>query len=72
MKVRLTALAVVAMLNLGAVAQAAPPALTDEVSAWLKAYDAAFDSRQVEKLTPFYHPEVTPAKLPYCYYWCVL
>lgn len=59
MNIRLTTLALGAMLTLGAAAQAEPPALTTEVVAWLKAYDTAFDSREVEKLTPFYHPDVT-------------
>lgn len=59
MNIRLTTLALGAMLTLGAAAHAEPPALTTEVVAWLKAYDTAFDSREVEKLTPFYHPDVT-------------
>lgn len=59
MNSRLTTLALVAMLTLGAAAHAESPTLTTEVAAWLKAYDTAFDSRDVERLTPFYHPEVT-------------
>ncbi|MCL4822325.1 MAG: nuclear transport factor 2 family protein [Vicinamibacteria bacterium] len=59
MNTRLGTLALAAMLTVGAAAHAEPPALTAEVVTWLKAYDAAFDSRQVEQLTPFYHPDVT-------------
>jgi ketosteroid isomerase-like protein len=56
---RSSILALAATLSLCAPAQADPPALTGEVAAWLKAYDTAFASRDVERLTPFYHPEVT-------------
>lgn len=29
------------------------------VEAWLKGYDAAFNAKDVSKLAPFYHPDVT-------------
>jgi ketosteroid isomerase-like protein len=59
MNVRLAVLALGALLTAASPGDAQSPELTTEVAAWLKAYDAAFDSRQVENLTPFYHPDVT-------------
>ncbi len=59
MNPRPSTLALVATLSLCVPAHAEPPALTGEVAAWLKAYDTAFASRDVERLTPFYHPDVT-------------
>lgn len=31
----------------------------DRITAWLQAYDAAFNAKDVEKLATFYHPDVT-------------
>lgn len=59
MNVRLAVLALGALLTAASPGDAQSPELTTEVAAWLRAYDAAFDSRQVENLTPFYHPDVT-------------
>ena len=35
------------------------PAAGHGIPEWLKSYDAAFNSRDVERLAGFYHPEVT-------------
>lgn len=40
-------------------AQASEPEGNGGIRAWLQAYDAAFNTRDVQRLTPFYHPDVT-------------
>jgi len=40
----------------GGAAEAAPP---DDFAAFLKAYDAAFNAKDLERLAGFYHPDVT-------------
>lgn len=59
MMVRRLFLASCATLSLAATAVAHEPSATPDFAAWLTTYDQAFDSRDVERLAPFYHPDVT-------------
>src|SRR5687768_1925886 len=49
------ALVLVMVAGAGLRAQSVPP----EIAAFFKAYDAAFNARDIEKLATLYHPDVT-------------
>lgn len=59
MKIRTSVLAAGLSLLSTSPLRGEEPAAGHQISEWLEAYDAAFNSRDVERLSAFYHPQVT-------------
>ncbi len=59
MKIRTTVLAVGMALLAAAPLHAHEPADTHGIAQWLTSYDRAFNTRDIARLAPFYHPDVT-------------